>query len=263
MDTSPSIDLYFILFVGTAGMLLLACTSIVLFVVYNRKSVRAREEKFNMEKAFQEQLIFSNLKTLEEERTRFARDVHDEIGVNLSTIGMRIKGFNKVNDPEIQSGLLEELVTVVDHSIQSTRRIAHNLIPPGLEKFGLSYILEEQIKPLVQGSNLRIVVEVADTIQRPGFEEELMIYRILQELLHNTLKYANATIVHIDLDVRNHQFCVIYRDNGIGFDLDIITAKGLGIRNMESRAKMIGAVCALDSTPGKGMKATLTLPLPR
>lgn len=243
-------------------MLLLACTSIILFVVYNRKSVRAREEKFRMEKAYQEQLIFSNLKTLENERQRFARDLHDEIGVNLSTIGMRIKGLHKSGDSRMHSNQMEELIEVVDHALQSTRRIAHNLIPPGLEKFGLPYILEEQIKQLTQGSNLRVVVETVEDLRRPGFETELMLYRMLQELLQNTIKYAAATIVHIDMDIRQGNYCVTYRDNGKGFDLPQSTEKGMGLRNMESRARMINAVCTIESHVGKGMKAILTLPVP-
>lgn len=259
MDTPTTVDVYFVLFVGTAGMLLLACTSILLFVVYHKKSVKAREEKFRLEKAYQEQLIFSNLKTLEEERQRFARDVHDEIGVNLSTVSMRIKGLNKASDDGERSRLLDEMAAVVEHSIHSTRRIAHNLIPPGLEKFGLHHILQEQVQHLSQGSNLRIVVEAEENIPRVGFEAELMLYRILQELLQNTIKYANATIVHIGLEWQHQHYVVTYRDNGKGFDLRNTTDKGLGLRNIESRAKMIGAELKLRSAEGKGMKAIIRL----
>lgn len=261
MDQTQPIDFYFLLFAGSAGMFLLACAFIFLFLLFHKRNVKAREERFTLEKAYQEQLIFSNLQTLEEERERYARDLHDEIGVNLSTVSMRIKGLSRINDKEEQTRGFDEISGVIEHSINSTRRIAHNLIPPGIEKFGLHHILSEQVSSIAKGTSIKIHVECDESIVRPGHASELMVYRILQELLNNTLKHAEASEVKICFEHTGDLYIVSYYDNGKGFTLNIKEGLGIGLRNLESRAKMIGAECHFETSEGKGMTAVIRLPL--
>ena len=259
MDQKSTLDIYYLLFLGTTGMFLLSAAAIFLVVMSQRKTQKAKEERHRLEKEYQEQLVFNTILTLEEERKRFARDMHDEIGANLSTVSMQMKGLSVIKSDTEKNARLNEIGEVIEHSISSTRRIAHNLIPPGLEKLGLHHILSEQTDRIAKSSSLKIQVLSEENIVRPVQEAELMIYRILQELLNNTIKHAQARLVTISFKMINMNYHVIYEDDGRGFDMTSKEGLGLGLRNIESRAKMIGATCVFNTEVGKGMKVTILL----
>lgn len=259
MDQTGAIDVYFTLFLGTGAMLLLVTGAILIFWAYYRKTNRLQKAQYEMERTHREQLLFSNLKTLEDERLRFARDIHDEIGVNLSTISMRLAGLKQQTAQEEYSALLNDLLQVVQQALYSTRRIAHNLIPPGIDTFGLHHILEEQASLLTKGTTLHVSVRAMENILRPPFEAELILYRMMQELLQNSIRYSHAASIEIEFSSNEKEYLIRYADNGIGCNLSEVRA-GLGLGNIENRAKMLGASCLFKSAPGEGFKAFITLP---
>jgi two-component system NarL family sensor kinase len=262
MEPVPSpVDLYFIFIVGSCGMLLLGAAAIFLFVTYYRRNIRAKEELHAAETKYQQELIYSNLQTLEDERKRFAEDLHDEVGASLSAIRLHASRIeHDVKEAETK-GRIKDVKDIIDQAIASTRRISHNMLPPGIEFFGLPGVTEDLAIQISGTSLLKVDIHAQENIARPEAREELMLYRVLQELLNNTIKHAEATRVNISFASNQDEYIIRYSDNGKGFDARTVRYNGLGLRNLENRIKLIKGNMELISSPGQGLRVNITIPL--
>lgn len=221
---------------------------------------KLRKEQFKAQEAklqHQEQLLHSNIKTQEEERERIAKDLHDEVGSKLNVIHLYLHQLLK-KQPEAKESV-SEMITVLKDTIQTSRRISHDLLPPTLDKFGLAVAIEELSEVVEQANDMQLQLELEG--ERPqGIDKivEINLFRVLQELISNTLKYAKATEVRIKLWQNEEKVILNYADNGLGFDPDKKEhQKGLGMKNIESRLQMIGAELDLKSSPGKGVQVQI------
>ncbi len=251
-----------LLIYGSLGFMIMTITVIFIFIKYYRRNLLAQQELFKVEQKFNEEVIINNIKTLEEERKRFAQDLHDEIGASLSAIRLYTNDLiTKIEEPTLK----DKATTVrdtIDESMASARRIAHNLIPPGLELMGLQIITEELATKISANSTLKIKVAFSDTTRLP-FNSELMLYRVIHELLNNTIKYANASLVEIEFSYIENTYSITYTDNGVGFELsDENIKKGIGLQNIRSRVKIAGGDAQFISEPGKGLRVSIQIPTP-
>jgi signal transduction histidine kinase len=262
MDKSQTVDIYFILFMGTAGMLMLAFAAIFLFVVYYKRNIRAKEEMHEMETHHQQRLIFSNLQTLEDERKRFAEDLHDEVGASLSAIRLHASRIETESKEEDTRTRLKDVKEIIDQAMASTRRISHNMLPPGLELFGLAKITADLAIQISKANTIEVkVAPSSKSIPRLDYKTELMLYRVLQELINNTLKHAEASLIQINFSSDAKQYYIYYADNGKGFDTTSVRYNGLGLRNLESRIKMVNGTYSFSTAPGKGLEVNMSIPL--
>lgn len=250
-------DLILIVAIGSGIMLLLAL-AFVLFFSFSQNKLR--KEQFKAQEArlqHQEQLLHSNIKTQEEERERIAKDLHDEVGSKLNVIHLYLHQLLK-KQPEAKESV-SEMITVLKDTIQTSRRISHDLLPPTLDKFGLAVAIEELSEVVEQANDMQLQLELEG--ERPqGIDKivEINLFRVLQELISNTLKYAKASEVRIKLWQNEEKVILNYADNGLGFDPDKKEhQKGLGMKNIESRLQMIGADLDLKSSPGKGVQVQI------
>jgi signal transduction histidine kinase len=144
--------------------------------------------------------------------------------------------------------------------IQGVRSISQDLRPVVLERLGLS----EAVKSMVVTVNeLKVVTATFEDISRKTVskENELNVYRILQELINNTLKHANATEISILFKNELANFVIVYQDNGIGFQQEILPQKkGIGLKNIESRLSILSGKLSYENVP-KGIKLTLLIPV--
>lgn len=257
---SPN-ELIILISVGIGLMLVLAMAFILFFTFSQGKF---REEKLKAQEAklaHQEQLLHSNILTQEEERERIAKDLHDEVGSKLNVVHLYLHQLTR-KAPEASESI-REMVSVINDTIDTTRRISHDLLPPTLESFGLPTAVEELCERIEQTSKLEIFVE--NQGGRPEQVEklvELNLFRILYELLNNTLKYAEASQVHISITQTESRTSLSYRDNGKGFDAnDFENQKGLGMKNIESRLQMIRGIYELKTAPGEGVWVSIQVDL--
>lgn len=242
-------------------MVMLIIAIVLLFVIYYRRNIRAQQEKHNLETAHQQQLIFSNLRTLEQERKRFAEDLHDEIGASLSAIRLYITSIDQqLMDADLKEQLLQ-VKKAIDQSMASARRISHDILPPGLEIMGLVTVVEDFVKPIAKAANIQIQVQQEGVSVKLHFERELVLFRVLQELLNNTLKHAEATFIQIVFTVSGDSYQIQYSDNGKGFDSTESHNRGLGISNITNRVKMVGGECTWRSASGEGFQIRIEVPI--
>ncbi|GAB5522499.1 MAG: hypothetical protein Roseis2KO_03710 [Roseivirga sp.] len=247
------------LMVGMIGMFALTMVIIVFVLVYQRKLLRQKGQQEAAETQYQLGLLEANVKSQEIERQRIARDLHDGVGVMLSTTQLY---FDQLS--EDTAGLHEEakqkINELLEDTIQSVRQISADLRPVILDNLGLAEAAEELTEKVCHAAKLKhdFQSNVSLTLTK---EQELTVYRILQELLTNTVRHAGASAVSIRLESTLEYFRLNYGDNGKGFEPeDVKKRPGLGMKNIESRVKILGGQISMDKTHQPGVFISISVP---
>lgn len=195
----------------------------------------------------------------EKERKRFARELHDGLGAVLATVKMQISGIPQ-KFPEVQaSQTYQKAETLIDNACRTVREISHDLMPYVLEQQGLFPAIEDMCQNL--SSHHKIYFNFISYGEESELSDVLKItlYRITQELLKNIIKHAQATDVIVQLTIEENEIILIVEDDGIGFDPSIYQ-KGIGIENIQSRAKYLNGSLDIDSTINQGSTFTIQIP---
>lgn len=247
--------------IATIGMLMLA-GSIILFVVfYQKKMIQEQFKRQQLELEYQQKMMDAALESQENERKRLASDLHDSIGAMLSTIRVGITTVaRQLSDPQS----LEESKKMLDDTISSVRRISRDLMPSTLEKFGLVQAIKELCERFQSTAQMPITCTEEGEVKPMDKKRELMIFRIIQELINNAMKHSKATALQIKISGTD-SLCVSVEDDGIGFDVEAQRQstqyeKGLGLFNIENRARLLGAHVEFEKDRLKGSKIILTIP---
>lgn len=261
-DQPEIAQIYQIIAVAVVAMLLMA-GSIILFVLYYQK--RMMQERYNrqqMELAYQRKMMEAALESQENERRRVAADLHDSIGAMLSTIRVSLLTFAKRHESE--STYINESKKMLDDTIESVRRISRDLMPSTLEKFGLTQAIKEMCERFQATAALPIVFEEQGSTPDMPKSRELMLFRIVQELLNNALKHARASYIKVVL-TNTDNLKITVEDDGVGFNVaeaksDKGTGRGLGLFNIENRARVAGASVEYLNVVPTGTRIILNVP---
>jgi signal transduction histidine kinase len=263
MPQSETLQVYLIIAVGVVAMLLMA-GSIILFVLYYQKRmVQEQFKRQQLELDYQKKMMEAALESQENERRRVAGDLHDSIGAMLSTIRVSLITQAKRANADVDS--ITESKKMLDDTIESVRRISRDLMPSTLEKFGLAQAVKEMCERFQSTAALPITYMEEGDLQPISKKRELMIFRIIQEIINNALKHAHATSISVAFSSDEKYLTVIVQDNGIGFDVeehknDKRLGKGLGLFNIENRARLVSADVEFHSAPQQGTRIVLNIP---
>jgi signal transduction histidine kinase len=195
------------------------------------------------------------LKGEEKERTRLAKDLHDGLGGMLSGIKHSFQSMrgNLIMTPE-NAQAFERSIDMLDSSIKEMRRVAHNMMPEALVKFGLDTALKDFCNDINQSGALQVSYQSIG-MQNETIEQTMAIgiYRIVQELINNTMKHAAATSALIQLSKSVNNITLTVEDDGKGFDTQLLkTEKGMGWANITHRVEFLKGKLDVHSQPGKG-----------
>ena len=236
---------------------ILLCVALMVFFYFSRKKITQNLlEKKELELKYQKDLTHKIISSQENERFRIAQDLHDDISSKLSILSLNIHLLNTNNltekeFSEISNTLLNITTTIMD----SARRIAHDLLPPTLEKFGLHAAIDGLCSEYNATKKVKIVYTNNLYFGNMEKEKNLHIFRIIQELINNSLKHGKATEIEIQFEGKENRNTCIYKDNGKGFDVDNEKLKqGLGLRNIKSRLELINGQLKIESGLNKGFK---------
>lgn len=203
----------------------------------------------------------------EAERQRIARDLHDETGQSLTAIGLGLRGLSSSlstrNKPALET--LKRLQTMTADSLKELQRIISDLRPSHLDDLGLAAALRWYAGRLQELTPLTLHVDISG--EEPSLDEavKITIFRVIQEALNNIVKHSQASYVEIGLDFSEHSARIRVRDNGVGFNLDLVrlTRVGrtsLGLAGMEERAALLGGTVSIQSRPGYGTEVEVLIP---
>ncbi|WP_172674354.1 sensor histidine kinase [Persicobacter sp. CCB-QB2] len=210
------------------------------FIVYQRRLFESKELVQNLEKDHHRKLHEASVAAQESEQERIAKDLHDEIGAMLSTSRLYINQILSTEENLNTISLAAEAKNILSDTIISVRRISQNLKPVALERFGLEEAIQNFLKP-INNTTIKADFNYKST-QILESEEQLGIYRIIQELVNNTLKHANANKIEISLNINQDISVLNYKDNGIGVDHSKSLqnpTNGLGLKSIESRISLM------------------------
>jgi PAS domain S-box-containing protein len=197
----------------------------------------------------------------EKERNELGKELHDNINQILATVKIYL-GMAKVKEG-VHNGLnlIEQSYEYVDEAMEEIRKLSHSLVAPSLGDIGLYEALEELVLEVNTAGNMEVRLKYEiDKSEMIDDKEELMLYRIVQEQINNIRKYAKATDVFIHFKTEDNFQRIHITDNGVGFDTTK-KAKGIGLKNIQSRVEFYSGNLNIISAPGKGCTLEINIPL--
>jgi two-component system, NarL family, sensor kinase len=203
--------------------------------------------------------IEAEITTLEKERTRIAADLHDDLGPLLSSIKFKVGSLDVYSDTD--TATVERVYELIDSLMQRMRDISTDMMPNTLLRKGVIAAISEFISNIPKPTSLTIQFLYADIPQLP-LSRQVHLYRIVQEIIHNTIKHARASSLKIELKNTDLLLVLLSADNGTGFDYNLQSREndGLGLRNLYSRTEILGGTLFVESARGKGTSYIIEIP---
>jgi len=229
---------------------------LLLFFYYSKKKIVQKElEKKNMELAYQKDLILATIEVQENERKRIAQDLHDDISSKLNIVSLNTHMLTEpdLTDSDI-SDITLNIINLTTKTLESSRRIAHDLLPPVLDKFGLHAGIEELCYEFNSAKSVSVQYENNVTFCDDQKNRHLHVFRIIQELMNNSLRHGKASSISLCFEESGTKTICRYSDNGKGFDSEKMKlSKGLGMKNIESRIIFLEGDIDINSAVDKGV----------
>lgn len=232
------------LFIGTIGMLVLTVGLVVFIVMHQRKVQRFQQKLQEMEIEQQKMMLNASIKMQEEERQRLAADLHDDAGPLLATARLYLNE-NLVNQDKVnQLQSIFQARQIIDDTIQLIRNISHDLMPPTLKNFGLESAINDLFQKISGSGTVNASQRFHDYKDRLKPEKELLVFRIIQELINNILKHSNSSFIHLTQNVHGDKFYLRIHHDGRGIiqsDFEKLNKSniGLGLKNIGSRIRLL------------------------
>lgn len=229
-----------------------------------QKSILVTIRDIRERKQTEQKVLNAVIQAEENERSRFARDLHDDLGPVLSTIKMYIQSLREPNDAIEKKELINKLISTVDDSIKSIRKISYNLSSHLLQNTGLINALKTHVDRINQG-NIFNVTFTHNFYRdfRLSANIEIVVYRVLLELINNSITHSGGNQINIGLLLKENYFYINFSDNGRGFDIDRTLAdnsKGIGLKNILSRLNSINGLLHFH-TPKNGFSLNIDIGL--
>ncbi len=256
-----------VLFFGTLGMLVLAIGLVVFIVFHQRRVIRYQQQLQKMEDEQQKLLLSASIRWQEEERQRIAADLHDDAGPLLATARLYLNEnlVHQYINTKLQS--IYNAKQILDDTIQLIRNISHSLMPPTLKNFGLESAVNDLFQKISGSGSLNASCRFHDYRTRMKPEQELLVFRVIQELVNNILKHSTASFIHITQNYQDGKFFIRIHHDGRGItqnDFDKLnkSAMGLGLKNIQSRIRVLhGGITFEKDISQTYFKVTLDIPV--
>ncbi len=244
------------IWLGIITSILIAIGIILIRQIFDllRKAERQRQEA-------EKKVLNAVIQAEEKERKRFAKDLHDGMGPLLSSAKMAISSLAQAETNPEKIKIIENTDLVISEAIRSLKEISNNLSPHILDNFGLASAIKSFASKITSIHQINIHFDSNMFDFRFDYNKEVILYRVVCELINNTLKHACAKNIYIKLSRYNKIISLSYSDDGVGFDVNKILYhaqnEGMGFYNVMNRLKSIKAIVNIESEPGKGLRIIL------
>jgi len=222
---------------------------IVTILRYHRRYINLQKERIHAEIIIQEN-----------ERKRIATDLHDSIGPLLSSVKLQINSIDVSNDDDQR--VINMAGKHLDEIIGSMREISYNLLPNTLQRKGLTEAMREFIANIKNRHSTSINLYLKNDIELTP-EKEIHVFRIIQEVIHNTIKHAHAKNLQLGFGTENGELLILTQDDGQGFDVEKSkkNVEGFGLKSIESRVEILRGYLNIQSEHGNGTSYFIKIPL--
>lgn len=247
MDTQTT-GIYLTLLASLVFLTLL----LTLFIISVLRNMRRRLNEYKKQ-------IGREIELIDRERERISADLHDELGSGLASVGLLLNQVAEhYGDPK-----LEKAGKHIRKQQQKIKEISYDLAPPILESRGLHFALTDLVEEIRSHGNFIVIsnLQLNDQFLLPA--KSVHIYRIIREILTNTMKHANASQIHVHCEQDEKYVRLELSDNGDGFDTRQLQkpARGFGLQHIQSRIGLLNATMSLESITGKGTSYNIQIPM--
>jgi len=252
------------LIIGGVAILSILVVFIIIFIsLYQKRYYNNLKEKQEMYSNFQQELLKTRLEIQEETFRNISQEIHDNIGQALSLVKLNLNTVDPHN-ASLVIDKLSESKSLLTKTIQDLRDLARSLNTDFISQISLPVAIEQLLQIVERTGQYKISFTADGTFFKNNAQKELVVYRIVQELLNNIVKHAEADCIKLEMHYLSDKLAITVEDNGRGFDIQAARSSennnGLGLRNMVTRMNMISGSIDIKSNPGSGAKATIELP---
>ncbi|WP_126973452.1 sensor histidine kinase [Gynurincola endophyticus] len=256
-----------VLFFGTVGMLALTIGLIVFIIFHQRKVIRYQMRLQKLEQEQQKMLLNASIRLQEEERQRIAADLHDDAGPLLATARLYLNE-NLVNlDKSSQLQSIYNAKQIIDDTIQLIRNISHSLMPPTLKNFGLESAVNDLFQKISGSGSMNATSRFHEYKERLHPDTELIIFRVIQELVNNIIKHSNSSFIHLTQNLGGNKLYIRMHHDGKGItqqDFERLSKSfnaGLGLKNIQSRLRLLHGLILFEKDASQSYyKVTIEIP---
>lgn len=248
-----------IIIIGMIMLFVLALAVILFFIIYQKRLLAQQKKHQEIAAEYQRELLGIAIESQEKERTRIGKELHDNVGALLTTTKLYLSQVSPELSAKELTTTTEKMRSLFDNMIQAVRNISQDLRPVILEKLGLKEATESLVQTINDAGAINATFTDYGT-SSIAKANELNVYRIIQELINNTLKHAMASNLSVTFSNEGNNFRITYEDDGIGMQQEFLNQKGIGLKNIESRLSVVAGTMHFNAQKS-GMKATINIPI--
>ncbi len=255
-------EIYFTVIASAGLAIFLVFIVIVAIVRYQNKKQEYFIEIVALKTAYDQEILKSQIEVQNQTLQHIGQELHDNIGQLLSVAKINLNILEESDNEELE--FIKQTNEIITQSISDLRALTKSLDGDFVKDFGLEESISHELQRIRKTRRFQTEISVLGEKRKLGYEREIVLFRIVQEVLNNALKHSKAKNLTIVLHYFPQSFTLNINDNGKGFDLENINQKGIsqagaGLRNMQRRMELIGGECSISSEIGKGTEVLLKL----
>lgn len=260
--TAP-IDVTIILISGTIALSFIIIFLLRFILLYQEKQTQNRQDKANLHAQHQQEILQVQLEIQNQTLQHISGELHDNIGQLLTLVRLKLNMLEV--EETITPKQIEEVNEVVEKTIYELRGLSKSLDGDFVKNFGLVESLSHELGRIRSTGKYQTEILTEGEVYRLEGQKEIVLFRVMQEILSNTLKHAKAKYIKVTLQFTPSHFSLTVQDDGKGFDYEAVLGRemsqsGAGLRNIQRRTEMLGGTCSFQTAPNEGTKVHILLP---
>jgi two-component system, NarL family, sensor kinase len=259
-------EVIFTFIIGTVLLTVFVIFIIIFIILYQRRQLQNLQEKAALKAAYEKAILQSQIEVQNQTLQQIGQELHDNIGQILSVARLNLNLLEEESSTGVSQEYARNTNELVGKAIADLRSLAKSLDGDFVKDFGLEQSLMQELQRIKKTGKFQTELEVTGSRFELGFQTEIVLYRICQEILNNAIKHSGANLLKITL---NYEFKILHlcvADNGRGFDYEQVISNsmsesGAGLRNIKRRAELLGGSCGFLSKLGEGTQITINSPI--
>jgi len=250
-----------LILLGTIIVVFFVAFVVLLSFLFTSKKNKLIQEKQLMKTQFQQELLQTQLEIQEQTLKTISEEIHDNVGQVLSLVKLNLNTVGYLQDEKAQSKITKTK-ELVSKAINDLRDLSRSLHGEKIGEIGLQDAIANELRVIQNTGQFETELKITGQAYKPDPQKEMVLYRIVQEALHNSIKHAKASNLQVELDYQPEQFILTITDDGTGFDTTALPGSqtGIGLKSMQNRAALIGGTFSLHSSKNNGTSISIVIP---